>query len=43
MEVECVPKFCYLGDTLSSSGGLEEAARDRVTCACLSLRSYLSV
>ena len=28
-QFQCVPKFCYLGDTL----GLEEAARARVRCA----------
>ena len=26
-------KFCYLGDTLGSGGGVVEAARARVTCA----------
>ena len=31
--VECVPKFCYLGDTLGSGGGVVEAARARVRCA----------
>ena len=31
--MECVPKFCYLGDTLGAGGGLEEAARARVRCA----------
>ena len=32
-KAECVPKFCYLGDTLGSGGGVEEAARARVRCA----------
>ena len=27
MKFECVPKFCYLGDTLGAGGGVEEAAR----------------
>ena len=27
---ECVPKFCYLGDTLGAGGGIEEVARTRV-------------
>ena len=27
MKLECVPKFCYLGDTLGAGGGVEEAAR----------------
>ena len=33
MKLECVPKFCYLGDTLGAGGGIEEAARARVRCA----------
>ena len=33
VKVECVPKFCYMGDTLGSGGGVEEAARARVRCA----------
>ena len=33
MKLECVPKFCYLGDTLGVGGGVEEAARARVRCA----------
>ena len=24
----CVPEFCYLGDTIGSGSGVEEAARD---------------
>ena len=31
MKLECVPKFCYLGDTLGAGGGVEEAAA-RVSC-----------
>ena len=31
--LECVPKFCYLGHTLGAGGGVEEAARARVRCA----------
>ena len=27
MKLECVTKFCYLGDTLGAGGGAEEAAR----------------
>ena len=34
MKLECVPKFCYLGDTLGVGRGVEEAARARVRCAC---------
>ena len=33
VKVECVPKFCYLGDTLGSGGGVVEVARARVRCA----------
>ena len=33
VKVECVSKFCYLGDTLGSGGGVGEAARARVRCA----------
>ena len=37
VKLECVPKFCYLGDTLGVGGGVEEgveeAARARVRCA----------
>ena len=32
VKLECVPKFCYLGDTLGAVG-VEEAARARVRCA----------
>ena len=38
MKVECVPKFCYLGDTLGFSGGVVEAARSRVRCAWAKFR-----
>ena len=27
VKLECVPKFCYLGDTLGAGGGVEETAR----------------
>ena len=33
VKLECVTKFCYLGDTLGVGGGAEEAARARVICA----------
>ena len=32
VKLECVPKFCFLGDTLGI-GGVDEAARARVRCA----------
>ena len=31
--LECVDKFCYLGDMIGSGGGAEEASRMRVKCA----------
>ena len=31
--LECVGKFCYLGDMIGSGGGAEEASRARVQCA----------
>ena len=33
VKVECVSKFCYLGNKLGSGGGVVEAARARVRCA----------
>ena len=31
--LECVDRFCYLGDMIGSGGGAEEASRARVRCA----------
>ena len=31
--LECVAKFCYLGDMIGAGGGAEEASRNRVRCA----------
>ena len=31
--LECVDKFCYLGDMIGSGGGAEEASMMRVRCA----------
>ena len=31
--MECVEKFCYLGDMITAGGGAEEASRTRVRCA----------
>ena len=31
--LECVGKFCYLGDMIGSGCGAEEASRARVQCA----------
>ena len=33
VKLECVPKFCYLGETLGAGGGVEEAVRARVRYA----------
>ena len=33
VKLDCVPKFCYLGDTHGVGGGGEEVARARVRCA----------
>ena len=42
VKLECVLKFCYLGNTLGAGGGVEEAARARVRCALgQSSRRYL--
>ena len=32
-KLECVDRFCYLGDMLCSGGGVEESSRTRVKCA----------
>ena len=40
VKLECVPKFCYLGNTLGAGGGVEEAARARDVLG-QSSRSYL--
>jgi len=32
-KLECVNKFCYLGDMIGAGGGAEEASRTRVRCA----------
>ena len=38
VKLECVSKFCYLGDTLGGGGGAEEVARARVRCAWAKLK-----
>ena len=38
VKLECVPKFCYFGDTLGAGEGVEEAARARVRCACAKIK-----
>ena len=36
--VECVKKFCYLGDMMGSGGGAKEASRARVRCVWAKFR-----
>ena len=38
VELECIPKFCYLGDTICAGGGVEEAARASVRYAWAKLK-----
>ena len=42
VESECVPKFCYLGDTLDAGGGAEEAARARASAKFKEISSNLT-
>ena len=32
--LECVDKFCCLGDMLGCGGGVDDAVKTRVKCAC---------
>ena len=41
-KIECVGKFCYLGDTIGSAGGVE-ASRARVRCAWAKFRELSPV
>ena len=43
MKLECVPKFCYLGDTLGAGGGMDEAARAKVRCAWAKFKELSSI
>lgn len=40
--VECVNKFCYLGDMTGSAGGADEALRARVQCGLAKFREILT-
>ena len=33
-KLDCVDRFCYLGDMIGEGGGIEEATKARVRCAC---------
>ena len=37
-KIEVVDKFCYLGDIISSGGGVEETSQIRVRCAWAKFR-----
>ena len=45
VKLECVPKFCYLGDTLGAGGGVDSLWKRRqepeLNVLGLSSRSYL--
>ena len=43
MKLKCVPKFCYLGDTLGAGGGGDVAARARVRCAWAKFKELLPI
>jgi hypothetical protein len=42
-KLECVDKFCYLGDMLGSGGGVEVATRARVRCAWAKFRELAPI
>ena len=42
-KLECVPKSCYLGDTLGAEGGVEEAARASVRYAWAKFKELSSI
>jgi len=42
-KMECVDKFCYLGDCIGAGGGAEEASRARVRCAWAKFRQLVPV
>ena len=43
VKLECVPKFCFFGDTLGAKGGVKEAARARVRCAWAKFKELSSI
>ena len=43
VELECVDKFCYLGDMLGAGGGVEEASRARVRSAWAKFRELAPI
>ena len=43
VKLECVPKFCYLGDTLGAGAGTDETARARVRCDWAKFKELSSI
>jgi hypothetical protein len=43
VKLECVDKFCYLGDMLGAGGGVEEASRARVRSAWAKFRELAPI
>jgi hypothetical protein len=41
--LECVDKFCCLGDVIAAGGGAEEASRARVRCAWAKFRELAPI
>jgi hypothetical protein len=42
-KLECVERFCYLGDMIGEGGGAEEASRTRVRCAWAKFRELAPI
>jgi hypothetical protein len=42
-KLECVDRFCYLGDMLEVGGGVEEATKARVKCAWGKFRELIPI
>ena len=42
-KLECVDRFCYLGDMIGAGGGAEEASRARVRCAWAKFRELAPI
>ena len=41
--MECVEKFCYLGDMIGAGGGAEDASRARTRCAWSKFRELAPI
>ena len=42
-KLECVERFCYLGDMIGAGGGAKEASRARVRCAWAKFRELAPI